>query len=27
MKNMPFDIKEYLEFDRPGIDSDGDWGQ
>ncbi|MHC4942802.1 MAG: sulfatase-like hydrolase/transferase [Planctomycetota bacterium] len=27
MKNMPFDLKEYLEFDLPGTDSDGDWGQ
>jgi arylsulfatase len=27
MKNMPFDIKEYLEFDVPGTDSVGDWGR
>ncbi|MHC4368502.1 MAG: sulfatase-like hydrolase/transferase, partial [Planctomycetota bacterium] len=27
MINMPFDLKEYLEFDIPGTDSDGDWGQ
>jgi arylsulfatase len=27
MKNMPFDLEEYLEFDIPGTDSDGDWGQ
>ncbi|MEE9365383.1 MAG: sulfatase-like hydrolase/transferase, partial [Dehalococcoidales bacterium] len=27
MKNMPFDIKEYLEFDVPGTDSIGDWGR
>ena len=27
MKNMPFDIKEYLEFDVPGTDSGGDWGK
>ena len=26
MKNMPFDIKEYLEHDIPGSDSVGDWG-
>ena len=24
--NMPFDVKEYLEFDIPGSDSIGDWG-
>jgi arylsulfatase len=27
IKNMPFDIKEYLEFDIAGTDVDGDWGQ
>jgi len=27
MKNMPFDVKEYLEFDVPGSDSVGDWGR
>jgi len=27
LKNMPFDLKEYLEFDLPGSDSVGDWGQ
>jgi arylsulfatase len=27
LKNMPFDVKEYLEFDVPGSDSVGDWGQ
>ncbi|MHC4361837.1 MAG: sulfatase-like hydrolase/transferase [Planctomycetota bacterium] len=27
IENMPFDIREYLEFDIPGTDSDGDWGQ
>ena len=26
IENMPFDIKEYLEFDVPGSDSVGDWG-
>ena len=26
MKNMPFDVEEYLEFDVPGSDSVGDWG-
>ncbi|RLD97600.1 MAG: sulfatase, partial [Bacteroidetes bacterium] len=26
MKNMPFDIKEYLEFEMPGSDEVGDWG-
>ena len=26
MENMPFDLKEYLEFDVPGSDSVGDWG-
>jgi hypothetical protein len=26
MKNMPFDIEEYLDFDAPGSDSVGDWG-
>lgn len=26
MENMPFDVKEYLEFDAPGSDSVGDWG-
>ncbi|MHC4743751.1 MAG: sulfatase-like hydrolase/transferase [Planctomycetota bacterium] len=26
IRNMPFDIKEYLEFDIPGTDADGDWG-
>jgi arylsulfatase len=24
---MPFDVKEYLEFDVPGSDSVGDWGR
>jgi hypothetical protein len=24
---MPFDVKEYLEFDLPGSDSVGDWGK
>ena len=27
MKNIPFDLKEYLEFDIPGSDSVGDWGR
>jgi arylsulfatase len=27
MKNMPFDVEEYLEFDVPGSDSVGDWGR
>ena len=27
IENMPFDLEEYLEFDVPGTDSDGDWGQ
>jgi len=27
MKNMPFDIEEYMKFDIPGTDSDGDWGR
>ncbi|MHC4573321.1 MAG: hypothetical protein ACYS76_04200 [Planctomycetota bacterium] len=27
MKNMPFDVKEYLQFDVPGTDSVGDWGR
>jgi arylsulfatase len=27
LNNMPFDVKEYLEFDAPGSDSVGDWGQ
>jgi arylsulfatase A-like enzyme len=27
MKNMPFDVKEYLEYEIPGSDSVGDWGQ
>jgi len=27
LENMPFDVKEYLEFDVPGSDSVGDWGQ
>jgi arylsulfatase len=27
MKNMPFDVEEYLKFDVPGSDADGDWGQ
>ena len=27
MKNMPFDVKEYLDFHIPGSDSIGDWGQ
>jgi len=27
VQNMPFDIKEYLEFDLPGSDSIGDWGR
>jgi arylsulfatase len=27
LKNMPFDVKEYLEYDVPGSDSVGDWGQ
>ena len=26
LKNMPFDIKEYLEHDVPGSDEVGDWG-
>jgi len=26
MKNMPFDIEEYLEFDVPGSDQVGNWG-
>ena len=26
MKNMPFDVEEYLKFDTPGSDSDGGWG-
>jgi arylsulfatase len=24
---MPFDVREYLEFEIPGSDSVGDWGQ
>ena len=24
--NMPFDVEEYLEFDIPGSDAVGDWG-
>ncbi len=27
MKNMPFDVKEYLKFEVPGSKSVGDWGQ
>ncbi len=27
MKNMPFDVKEYLKFDVPGSKSVGDWGR
>jgi arylsulfatase len=27
MKNMPFDVKEYLKFDAPGSKSVGDWGR
>lgn len=27
MKNMPFDVEEYLKFHVPGSDTDGDWGQ
>jgi arylsulfatase len=27
LQDMPFDIKEYLEYDMPGTDSVGDWGQ
>jgi arylsulfatase len=27
VENMPFDVKEYVEFDIPGSDSVGDWGQ
>jgi len=27
LKNMPFDVKAYLEFDLPGSDSIGDWGR
>ena len=27
MENMPFDVKEYLEYDVPGSDSVGDWGR
>ena len=26
LENMPFDLKEYLEFEVPGSDSVGDWG-
>lgn len=26
MKNMPFDVQEYLEFDMPGSDAVGDRG-
>jgi len=26
MKNMPFDVAEYLKFDMPGSDAVGDWG-
>ncbi len=26
LKNMPFDVKEYLEFDFPGSKADGDFG-
>jgi hypothetical protein len=25
--SMPFDIREYLEFEIPGSDSVGDWGK
>ena len=25
--SLPFDVEEYLEFDLPGSDSDGDWGE
>jgi arylsulfatase len=25
--SMPFDLEEYLEFEIPGSDSDGDWGK
>ena len=24
---LPFDVEEYLEFDIPGSDSVGDWGE
>ncbi len=27
VENMPFDLKEDLEFDRPAIHLDGDWGR
>ncbi len=27
MKNMPFDINEYLEYDIPGSKNVGDWGE
>jgi arylsulfatase len=27
MKKMPFNIKEYLEYDLPGSDKVGDWGE
>jgi arylsulfatase len=27
MKNMPFDVEEYLKFGVPGSVADGDWGQ
>jgi arylsulfatase len=27
LKAMPFDVEEYLEFDIPGSDSQGDWGR
>ena len=26
LEEMPFDVKEYLEFDVPGSDAVGDWG-
>ncbi len=27
MEFMPFDVKEFLEFEIPGSDSVGDWGR
>ena len=27
MEKMPFDIKEYLEYEMPGSDKVGDWGE
>jgi arylsulfatase len=27
VESMPFDVREYLEFEIPGSDSVGDWGK